>query len=335
MQFEALKVFCDVVLHGSFSDAALKNDLTQSAVSQIVSQLEKRLGVQLIKRFPRPLEPTSLGRIYYDGCKGLVDQYTELEASIRSAHAEMAMTLHVAAIYSVGLSDMGQYVERFAACHPNAQVHIEYLHPDRVYEKVLEGTADFGLVSFPRKTRELTVLPWREEEMVVVCAPKHPLARYLAVKPPQLEGEKYVGFDKGLVIRREVDRFLRDQGVSVDVTLEFDNIENIKEAIEISAGLALLPEPTLRREVKAGTLAAVPLYGNGMVRPLGIISRRHRRLSSTAQWFIELLQQGARPTSTHEITAGDDATGTESQPRSNGAQRTKDGAARFSKRTGK
>jgi DNA-binding transcriptional LysR family regulator len=296
MQFEALKVFCDVVRHGSFSAAALDNDLSQSAVSQIISQLEKRLGVQLIRRFPRPLEATSLGREYYEGCQGLVEQYSELEASIRQAQAKLAMDVRVAAIYSVGLGDMGQLIERFAEHQPGSHVHIDYLHPDRVYEKVLDGTADFGLVSFPRKSRDLIVLPWRQEEMVLVCAPRHPLAKQHSVKPAQLAGEKYVGFEKGLVIRRQVDRFLREQQVAVDVTLEFDNIENIKEAIEISAGVALLPEPTLRREVKTGTLVAIRLHGCRFYRPLGIIHRRHRKLSATSLGFIELLQRDNKVT---------------------------------------
>src|SRR5947207_9834901 len=156
---------------------------------------------------------------------------------------------------------MGQYVQRFEAQHAHAKVRIDYVHPDQVYERVLDGTADFGLVSFPCGSRELTVLPWREEEMVVACSPSHPLARYRSVQPVRLDGAKYVAFDKGLVIRREVDRFLRDQGVTAEVTFEFDNIENIKKAVENGAGLALLPEPTLRQELQAGTLLAVRLEG--------------------------------------------------------------------------
>jgi DNA-binding transcriptional LysR family regulator len=197
----------------------------------------------------------------------------------------------VAAIYSVGLGDMGQLVEGFTRRNPNVSVHIDYLHPDRVYERVLDGTADFGLVSFPRKTRELTVLPWRDEEMVLACSPRHPLARQAAVLPAALDGERYVGFDRHLVIRREVDRFLREQGVAVEVALEFDNIENIKQAVELGAGVALLPEPTLRGEIKAGTLVGLPLYGCRLVRPLGIVLRRHHRPSAGVQRFLDLLRQ--------------------------------------------
>ncbi len=290
MQFEALKVFCDVVRYRSFSQAATANHLTQSAASHIVHQLEQRLRVTLIDRSTRPLQLTAQGQVYYDGCKDLVERYLDLEASLLREQAPLAATVQVAAIYSVGLGDMGQFVERFKEQHPGAEVRVEYLHPDRVYERVRAGTADFGLVSFPGKLRELVVLPWREEEMVVACQPGHLLARLKAVRPEHLAGEKVVCFDRGLGIRREVDRFLKKHGVTVQVAAEFDNIENIKKAVEIGAGLALLPEPTIRREVRAGTLAAVPLRGCRLVRPVSIVYSRQHKPGAAALRFIDLLR---------------------------------------------
>ncbi|HEV3259503.1 MAG TPA: LysR family transcriptional regulator [Gemmataceae bacterium] len=333
MQFESLKVFCDVARYRSFSQAAAANSVSQSAASQVVSQLEKRMGVLLINRSTRPLQLTPLGKAYYDGCQGLVEQYLELEASVRNAESQLAASVQVAAIYSVGLGDISRYVERFITQQPHAKVHIEYLHPDRVIEKVLDGTADFGLVSFPRKTRELTALPWRDERMVLACAPAHALAAQRVIRPAQLAGEKYIAFDKGLVIRREVDRFLRDQEVSVEVVLEFDNIENIKKAIEISAGVALLPEPTLHPEVANGTLVARPLDGCRFERPLGIIHRRHHKLGTAALRFIDLLRQPHGPGSSRHPKLGIFASGTGPLPRANGAQRGRNGTARASKRT--
>jgi len=266
--------------------------VTQSAASQIVSQLEKLMGLRLINRSTRPLQLTEPGKVYYEGCKRLVSEYHDLEASVRQAQAQLDGNVEVAAIYSVGLGDMGQYVERFKTLYPDTTVHIDYLHPDRVYEKVLGETADFGLVSFPKKSRDLTSRPWRDEEMIVACSPRHPLAQNVAVEPAQLQGVRYVGFNRDLTIRREVDRFLREQGVNVEVEHEFDNIENIKQAVELGTGVALLPEPTLRREVQAGTLVALPLFGCRLVRPLGIIQRRHHRLSTAAARFLDLLCTG-------------------------------------------
>ncbi|HYE98375.1 MAG TPA: LysR family transcriptional regulator [Planctomycetota bacterium] len=289
MQFESLKVFCDVARQRSFSEAAAANDLTQSAVSQLVGQLEKRLGVRLVDRSRRPLTLTREGQVYYDGCRKLVEQYQAVEAQVRTLNTGLASSVKVAAIYSVGLRDLNQVLERFRAENPGTEVGIEYLHPDKVLEKVLDGTADFGLVSFPQASRKLTALPWREEEMVVTCAPSHPFARRRSVPVRALDGQKYVGFDRDLVIRRKVDRFLRANGVAVDVVLEFDNIENIKQAIEISAGVALLPRPTLRRELASGALAAVPLADVPFVRPLGIVHRRSPGPGPMARQFLDLL----------------------------------------------
>jgi len=290
MQFEALKVFCDVARFRSFSQAAAANDLTQPAASQIVHQLEKRLGVQLVDRSTRPLQLTPEGQTYYEGCRDLVERYLEIENAIRNKEPEIHTNVQVAAIYSVGLRDMNQYVERFTAENAGDDVHIEYLHPDRVYEKVLDGTSDLGLVSFPKKTRELNVIPWRDEEMVITCAPGHPLAHNGAVRLKQLAEEPFVGFDRGLTIRRQIDRFLKDHGVGLDVAMEFDNIENIKHAVEIS-GVTLLPLPTVQREIAAGTLAAVKVADARMVRPLAIIHRRNPKPTPAAQRFISLLRQ--------------------------------------------
>jgi DNA-binding transcriptional LysR family regulator len=316
MQLEALKVFCDVARFRSFSQAALVHGRTQSAVSQAVHALEAWLGVQLVDRSIRPLRLTPTGRRFYEGCKELVERLEELKASVRDAQNEIEATVEVAAIYSVGLGDMGQYVERFHALQPYVKVHVDYLHPEQVYEKVLDGTADFGLVSFPRKSRKLAVVPWREEPMVVVCAPGHPLARQRSVRPAQLAGEPFVAFARELVIRREVDRFLHRQGVAVEVVMEFDTIENIKRAVEEAAGVALLPAPMLRREVEAGTLVALPLAGASLVRPLGMIRRRNGQLSAAARQFMELLGEPLP-----------------ADPRANGAPRGRNGAPRTPRRT--
>jgi DNA-binding transcriptional LysR family regulator len=332
---EALKLFCDIIRKESFSKAALANHVTQSAVSQMVGQLEKRLGVQLIDRSVRPLRLTDAGKVYYEGCRRLVELYTDLEASVRKSEGQLPRTVQVAAIYSVGLSDMGQYVERFMACGPNAQVQIEYLHPDRVYEKVLDRTADFGLVSFPRRSRELRTVPWREEEMVLACSPRHQLARNLLVKPEQLAGERYIGFDRHLVIRREVDRFLKDQGITVDVAMEFDNVENIKRAVTEAQGIALLPEPTLRREVQAGTLAAVPLYGCRFVRPLGIVQSRRHKLSATATRFMNLLRQPIEPEAGSQTNGAPHVEFEPPPPAPNETRRGRNGATRPSRKRAK
>ena len=294
MQIESLKIFCDVASLGSFSLGAEANGVLQSAASQAVRQLEKRLGVRLIDRSRRPWQLTADGKLFYEGCRDVLARYRDLEARVRHSRADANAVVRVAAIYSVGLGDMSQYIRRFSESNAHARVQVSYLHPDQMYESVLEEKADLGIVSFPQRRRELTVIPWREEPMVVACHPRHRLAGRKKIALTEIAGEKFVGFDHDLVIRKRVDRFLKQHGIAVEVVVEFDNIEAIKRAVEVASGLSILPEPTLNREVKAGTLAAVSFTPGRFTRPLGIIHRRGRKLYPSTRSFIELLQNGSK-----------------------------------------
>jgi len=293
MQLEALKIFCDIATFRSFSRAAEVNHLTQPAVSRIVHQLEARLKGQLIDRSHRPLQLTALGQAYFEGCKRIMEEYSKLEASLLNDRAQLLVTIRVAAIYSVGLGNMKDYKKRFEQEHPHAWLHIDYMHPDEVYQSVIDGTAEFGVVSFPQTDRDVQAIPWRDEELVVACAPNHPLAGLDLLSPQQLEGEKFVAFHPRLVIRREVDRFLSDHHVNVDIVSELDNVASIKDAVKEGTGVALLPEPLLRQDVKDGSLSIAHLQGCRLVRPLGFIQRRRHPPSDLALAFLAMLQSNA------------------------------------------
>ncbi len=293
MTFKSLRTFCDVVRERSFSRGASVNRVSQSAASQAVLQLEKRLGVRLIDRSKRPFTLTREGRVYYEGCRELVDRYAALEARTRSFHQEARSRVRLASIYSVGLYDMNQYVRRFRDRHPRGDVRIEYVHPAKVYEKVFNEEADLGLISFPRSRRQLKVIPWRAEPMVLVCYPSHRFARLSCVRVDQLDGENFVAFDADLAIRRHIDRRLREHNVTVSVVMEFDNIEAIKRGVEARAGVSILPEPTVRPELHVRSLAAARFVGLDLVRPLSIIHLRRKALTPAMASLIELLKKGA------------------------------------------
>jgi DNA-binding transcriptional LysR family regulator len=307
VNLKSLKVFCDIVARRSFSRAAEVNGISQSGASQVISQLEGRLGVQLIERSKRPLAPTREGQVFYDGCRKLIARYEALEDEVRTLHEEVAGRVRVAAIYSVGLHHMSRSVQEFMTRHPKANVRLEYLHPERVLELVEQGQADIGIVSYPRSTRAIEAEPWREEPLVLACAPSSAFAGRVQLSLAELDGQRMVGFDPGLVIRHEVDRVIAAHGAEPDVVMEFDNIETIKRAVEIDAGVALLPEPTLGRELAAGTLCAVRISGDELVRPLGIIHARGKPLGPTARRFVDLLRDHARNARGEVAAASDPA----------------------------
>lgn len=293
MHLRFVEIFCDVAQRRSFSKGAAANNVTQSSASQAVGLLEKRLGTKLIDRSKRPLELTPAGRVYYEGCRELLERFRAIEDRVQAMEDRVAGPVRVAAIYSVGLMQMEQLVQRFEKRYPDALVRLEYLHPDQVYEQVLADEADLGLVSYPRHSGEIESIDWQEQPMVLVVPPGHRLSGRTSVPVSELAGEDYVGFTRELTIRREIDRELKRSRVSVRVVHEFDNIETIKRAIEIGSGIALLPSPTVWREVSAGTLDAVDLAGLQLVRPLGIVHKRSKRPTTVMQSFIKLLHEDA------------------------------------------
>ncbi len=296
MQLDALKLFCDVIRLQSFSRAAKENQVTQSRASQTVHLLEKHLGVTLIDRTQRPWKLTTAGKIYFEGCRNVLDQYTALENSVRLKSAEADAVVRVSSIYSVGIAYMKQFIEKFKGFHPHTQVHLEYLHPEKVYETVLNEEVDLGIISYPQALRGITVIPWRKERMVVVCPPEHALASQRAIPVSKLKNEKFVHFDRGLSIRRDIERFLKRHEITVEVVLEFDNIEALKRAVEAATGIAILPLPTLEREIRIGTLKAVPFVKEELYRPLGIIHRYGKKFGEGTSRFIEMLKQENQPT---------------------------------------
>lgn len=293
MHLRALKVFCDVVDRRSFSRAAADNHMTQSGASQIVNGLEQYLGVKLIDRSKRPFVLTRAGDVYYQGCRHVVRQLYALEEKVQTLGQQVQGRVSIASIYSVGLTHVNHCVRSFLREHSKADIHIEYHHPDRVYELVESGRVDIGLVSYPKQSRTMRATTWLREPIVVACAGEHALASHKRVTMAQLNGLEMVGFSEGLQIRQEIDRFLAQHAVEARIPIEFDNIETLKRAVEVNAGFSLLPLPTFAREARTGTLVAVPLADAELFRPVGILWRRGVQFGGTAQRFFDFLREYA------------------------------------------
>lgn len=291
MDTQHLKLFRDIAASGSMSRGAAQNGISQSAASQHVQELERGLEVSLIDRSSRPLRLTDAGKLYADLCRDVLKRHEEFDEALGRLKTSVVGSARVAAIFSVGLVEMSQLEEEFSRRWPEAKLDVQYLRPERVYEAVRGDQADLGLVSYPQPARDLTVIPWRQEEMGVAAAPSHPIAGREVVRPADLEGLPFVGFDPDLPIRRDVDRFLREHGVGVKVTMEFDSIPMIKEALGVGDGVSILPVRMLRAEILAGSLVCRPLAEPGLVRPLGIIHQRRKLLNRPVQLLLALLQE--------------------------------------------
>ena len=293
MQIESLKVFCDLTETKSFTKAAQINNVTQSAVSQTISALERRFKSPLIERSKKNFRLTPEGDVFYDYSKRILQTCDALHSKLQEIDNVISGNIRVATIYSIGLHVLPPYVKRFMKSYPNVNVHVEYRHDEQVYENVLGNIVDLGLVAYATRDAKIEVVPIHKDTLVVICHPQHAMAKRKSVPVKALDGLKFINFERDIPTRRALDKIFKDHRVTVEPVMQFDNIETVKRAVEIDSGVAIVPRETISQEVADGTLVAVELQNGAYSRPLAVIYKRNKVLSPAIKKFIALLKEPA------------------------------------------
>ena len=290
MQLESLKMFCDLAETQSFTKSAQLNEVTQSAVSQQLSSIERRFQSLLVERSKKKCRLTTEGRAVYDSSKQILRAYEELQNKLAGLQDQVSGSIRVAVIYTFGLHDLPPFLKKYLQRYPTVNVHVEYLHAKQIYEDVLSNVVDLGLVAYPQRSPRLTVVPLGKDKLVLICAPEHPMAKAGSVKLRDLSDQKFIAFAPGAPLRKAIDDILRDHHVQPRSAMEFDNIETLKRAVEIDAGVAIVPESTVEQEVAAKTLARVGIANGTFYRPLAVIHRKDKALTPAMKEFVAVLK---------------------------------------------
>jgi len=292
MHIESLKVFCDLIDTRSFSKAAVKNFISQSAVSQQIRALEDRFNRRLVERSRGgTLVPTDAGMTFYQGCREIMDRFNALTEEMKGLGNIVSGQVRVATIYSVGIHELSPVLKRFIKSYPQVNVHIEYSRPNKVYEDVINHVIDIGIVAYPSERPQIDIIPFGNDPLVFVCSPEHELASKKRIDIGTLDGQRFIGFERDIPTRKAVDKILRDRGVTVQYVMELDNIETVKRSVEADLGVTIVPRATVQNEVRAGTLRAVN-FTESFARPIAIIHRKGKIFSAATRKFIEMLTAG-------------------------------------------
>jgi DNA-binding transcriptional LysR family regulator len=289
MQVENFKIFADLVETKSFSRAAKLNGITQSAVSQQARAMERHFKTLLVDRSQKQFQLTREGLRVYETAKELLHQYEKLMSELQEMKKVISGTIRISTIYSIGLHELPPFIKRFLHEFPSVNVRVEYRRSNLVYDDILHNSVDFGLVAFPVKMRQIEMIPFRNDHLVLIAHPSHELAKAEEVSLQALAGHKFIGFDPDIPTRKAVDQIFRENRIEIEPVMEFDNIETVKRAVEIDAGVAVVPLATVLQEVKQGTLVAVHFKGKEFTRPLAILHRKGRVLTPAMKKFIETL----------------------------------------------
>jgi DNA-binding transcriptional LysR family regulator len=291
MQIESLKVFCDLAETGSFTKAAQINKVTQSAVSQQISSIERHFKSLLIERSKKKFRLTREGQMLYEFSKQIIQTYDSLHNKLQELNDIISGTIRVATIYSIGLHDLPPYIKRFLKTYPTVNVHVEYRRANQVYDDVFSNLVDLGLVAYPVRQAKLETVPLRKDPLVLICHPHHPFAKAKTVKLKSLAGQKFISFEPDIPTRKALDRILKESNVEVSHVMEFDNIETVKRAVEIDAGISIVPHGTILQEIAKQTLVQVPLDDGDFFRPLAAIYKKNKVLSPAAKEFLAILKE--------------------------------------------
>jgi DNA-binding transcriptional LysR family regulator len=292
MQIDALKVFCDLAETESFTKAAQINSITQSAVSQQISSLERQFKSLLIERSKKKFRLTREGQVLYDYSKQIIQTYDALHSKLQEIKDIISGTIRVATIYSIGLHDLPPYIKRFLKDYPTVHVHVEYRRANQVYEDVLGNVVDLGLVAYPQRDAKLEIIPLRKDPLVMICHPQHPFSKLKSTRLKTIAGQRFIGFEPDIPTRKALDKILKENSVEVHTVMEFDNIETVKRAVEIDAGISIVPLSTISQEISKQTLAAVEFDDGDFFRPLAAIYKKNKVLSPALTQFLTLLKDG-------------------------------------------
>jgi DNA-binding transcriptional LysR family regulator len=286
-----LKVFCDLVETGSFSIAADRNDITQSAVSQQIKSLEQRFGVVFFERGKKNFSITPEGTVFHTAALRMLEIYRNIDADLHAVRNEVGGPLRVSTVYSLGLHELPPLLKDYRTRFPQVDLTVSYRRNHTVYDEVLSDHADLGVVAYPRARRGLVVEVFAQDRMVLISAPGHPLARRGSLRAKDLQGQSFISFEPDLPTRKAVDQLLREHEVEVEQAMELDNIETVKRAVEVESGVSLVPSNSVAEEVASGQLRALVLEDVDMWRPMGTVLRRGRTITPALREFVGALRQ--------------------------------------------
>jgi DNA-binding transcriptional LysR family regulator len=290
MQIETLQIFCDLAEMKSFSRAAEKNMISQSAVSQQLAQLEKSFHTPLIDRSRKSFSLTAAGELFYNTCKDILSRYENFQSSLNYLKSSTKSKISIAAIYSIGMHSLQSYVKKFMELHPQVYLDIEYLSAAEIYNLLLLGKIDVGLVAVPRNHPDIQVFDFVSEPLVLVCSPQHPFAKKTSIDVYMIQYQPFIAFARNVPTRNWLDQLLLRYDIALKPLMEFDNVETIKRVVEINTGISIMPQTTIQNELANGTLKAIPFSNEKFTRPTAVIIRKNRAMNNNLKAFVEILR---------------------------------------------
>lgn len=287
-----LKVFTLVAQTGSFSRAAERLLITQSAVSQHVRDLEARLGATLFVRGPRGASLTEQGKILFDYAQKIFDLLAEAENAVTDVKKLLAGKINIGATPGVSVYLLPEWISTFRADYPNLFITLRTGTSQEIIADLRDGLIDFGVIEGELDKREadwLAITLLEEIEQLVVIGPKHPWWKRPSIALEELDHQGFVMRQPDSQTRIWLNQALKEYGIQPNVVGEFDNLESMKRAVTLGTCLAIMPPYVAQQEADQKTLRALSIESGPLRRTLKLIWNSHTPRSPTVQAFVTYL----------------------------------------------
>ena len=290
MDTKQLQAFCAVVERRSFSHAAERLGVTQPAVSLQVRSLERRLGVQLLDRSGRRVEPTEAGARLYRNAQRLLQLEDEILADlVDDATGELAGTFEIGASTGPGGVVLSQLLCRFAADHTALHVSLLVFDTQTVVDHVAGRTLELGVVGAAPRHRAVEYEPFFRDTVVLACPPGHPFAGR-TVTFDELRQEQLILMQDGAGVRQLIEEKLRRAGLrlrDLDVRLELGLQESVTSAVRGGYGVTFISRSSIENDLAAGTLVEARVAGLELEREIFLVRAVGRSETRAARAFLD------------------------------------------------
>ena len=290
MDTRQLAAFCTVVERRSFSQAAEQLGVTQPAVSLQIRSLEKRLGLQLLDRSGRRVEPTDAGRRLYRSAQRLLAVEEQLLAELgEEVEGDLTGRLEIGASTGPGGTVLPVALAEFQALHPGVQIALSVSDTQHVIEQVARREVELGVVGAVRRHRGVVFEPFFRDEVVLAVPRGHRFADR-TVTLDELKLEPLVLMQEGAGVRQVIDDELREIGVRLrdfNVQLELGLQESARSAVLAGHGVTFISRSAIEADVAAGTAAVARVKGLEPSREISLVRSAGRAESRVAQAFVE------------------------------------------------
>lgn len=290
---DPLKVFVTVIEQKNFSRAGDILNLSQPGVSLHIRNLENELGTKLIYRSPKQVQITEPGKILYRHAKQMLNHYETAKREINEFNNVVSGSMKIGASFTIGEYYLPKVLAEFAAQYPMVDIQIIISNSNDVIQGIRSNKLDIGLIEGETDYKDIDVMPFMNDEMIVVVPPDHPLSQMDLIEGNMLQNQTWVLREQGSGTRTYSDKLVSSLELNIKKTFIFTSIQGVKEAVMAGLGIALLSRLTVQKELKSNELKTFHLKNEPLIRPFSIVKKLDFEASKAMELFLRKVEEFA------------------------------------------